>query len=874
MRKSIISSLLAIALVTGPFTALATPINFKDVNVNAIEYRHISKLSSLGVIKGRGDGTFGSHDSVKHLEALVMVMRFFGLESTANASHFRLTATVEAAFGGQVPEWGKGYLVTASDYAFLGPQERFRWDEGASRAWVAKLLIRMLGKEHEALALNNSALPFTDAHQIAPTDRGYIALATNLGLIRGNGDGTFAPNRTVTRAEMAIFLDRAEKRMDRLPPGIEEATIIQVQEGALSVLNEKRLLTSLSLDNQARVFIQERQGKVGDLKAQDKIRYIKSANDKIVYLEVIEEGTSVSPQLRGELLLHNSEKGLMTIRVDDGFTTYALASNVKVINLQGRTLTTGQLTAGSKIQIRLNSEERIAEILVEESGKQGSEGTIVELSLKNQILILSDDTGNFPTYVIDNQTEVEYGGRRFASLEDLRKGDRVSVEADGQQIVSKITLLQAQNQGNIQGTVTLIARDSRVLNVKSEDGQLYAYEIPRNTDIEFSNGTTALLEDIYSHDKVTVHLQGGTVEKIVLHKTAETKAIWGKIVSVDIDRRLLIVRDRQNELKSYEIKDSVILDISESNPRLSHLKVDSIIEFELDDGKVSYITIKDTQDGIVTRVDSDRNILAVRDSSGNVTTYAVDTHVEVELFRRSRPDLSDVNVDDTIRFRVTNDKVDRIYVYSKLAGEVTDVRISNNRIYVKDTNNVERSYTISNNLKLNIDGITKPTISDVEKHQWAIVSYLGDKAESIFIQPFTRGEVTNVEVDRGRLTVRNYDGTSKTYSIDSNLKVEKSGTTSSNLLNISTGDRVRLVLNENERIYRVYVARKVSGKVDGIQRTLQEIYLSGSTVGYLIEGDTYILQNGLRRTFEDITHNQNVTIYYLSGYKAVEVTLP
>ncbi|QGG46189.1 S-layer homology domain-containing protein [Heliorestis convoluta] len=882
MRKRIISTVLALSLIATPLSALAAPIQFQDVTTNSMEYRHISKLSSLGVIKGRGDGTFGSRDPVKHLEALVMVMRFFDLESTAAGASHRLTPTMEASFGGNVPDWGKGFLVTAADYNFLAAQERFNWEQGASRAWVAKLLVRMLGQDYEAQLMSNRSLSFTDANQVRAADRGYIALATDLGLIRGYTDGSFQPNRIVSRAEMAIFLDRAEKKMASLPPGISVATVIQAQNNSLSVLNEQGGLTALALDNRARIFVGDRQVSATDLKAQDQIRYIQSDN-KVVYIEVTQEGNTSTIPHRGEIVHHNTENGLLSIRFEDGkgMQTYPLASNVSIINLQGQDLAVSQLAIGSKVQIGLNPDNRIASILVEAQSFQGSEGTIVELDLTKQLLILSDATGRFLTFTIDEKTDLHYAGRRFATLDDLRKGDLVSVDVDSQQRANSITLLQVQNQGLIQGTVTLVSRDNRIVTVRSTDGQLHAFEMPRNVPIQFNDGTIASFDDIHGNDTVTVTMQNSTVEKVVVHKTSETKGIWGKVVSIvfankdngsTIDRDMLIVTDREGNLRSYDIKNNVVLDFDTVNPRLSDLAMNMAIEFELDNGEVSYITMS-LAEGTVTRIDSDRNILSVKDEKGSVSSYIVSKDVQVELMHRSRAKLDDVEVDDLIRYRL-NDKeeIDRIYVFSSLFGEVTDIDSTRNRIFVRDMDDYSRTYTVSNKLTLKIDGISNPRVSQVERFQWVMVNYWGDTPGEIFVQPPVVGEVLSVESNRSRLTVRHYDGTSRTYNIDSDFQVDKAGVTSNRLSNVEVGDRVRLVLDDEARVHRAIVARMVSGQVDGIHRTLQEVYLQGNNIiGYLVEPDTYVLEKGVRRAFEDIRHHQNVTIYYIRGYKALEV---
>ena len=83
------------------------------------------------------------------------------------------------------------------------PDGTFRPDGEVTRAAAAIMIGR-------ALELNGQqrATVFSDvgADQKAS---GYIASAVNAGIIQGYPDGTYRPNETVTRGQMAIFLSRA-----------------------------------------------------------------------------------------------------------------------------------------------------------------------------------------------------------------------------------------------------------------------------------------------------------------------------------------------------------------------------------------------------------------------------------------------------------------------------------------------------------------------------------------------------------------------------------------------------------------------------------------------------------------------------------------
>lgn len=80
----------------------------------------------------------------------------------------------------------------------------YRPDENISRAEFAELVARGLGLKAETQAVSR----FRDVRGGSITSA-YIAAAAEAGIITGNTDGTFKPDRAITREQMAIMMIRA-----------------------------------------------------------------------------------------------------------------------------------------------------------------------------------------------------------------------------------------------------------------------------------------------------------------------------------------------------------------------------------------------------------------------------------------------------------------------------------------------------------------------------------------------------------------------------------------------------------------------------------------------------------------------------------------
>jgi hypothetical protein len=72
-----------------------------------------------------------------------------------------------------------------------------------TRSEMAALIVRLKG----IAPLPGATPPFSDWDQTPGWARPYIAAAYEAGLIKGTGQGRFAPARFATRAEAAVLLN-------------------------------------------------------------------------------------------------------------------------------------------------------------------------------------------------------------------------------------------------------------------------------------------------------------------------------------------------------------------------------------------------------------------------------------------------------------------------------------------------------------------------------------------------------------------------------------------------------------------------------------------------------------------------------------------
>ncbi|WP_413374340.1 Ig-like domain-containing protein [Paenibacillus taichungensis] len=97
-----------------------------------------------------------------------------------------------------INELSAKWIISASNGSFYRPNENI------SRAEFAELVARGLGLKGEQTAASR----FRDVRSGSVTSA-YIGAAAEAGIITGNTDGTFKPDRPITREQMAIMMVRA-----------------------------------------------------------------------------------------------------------------------------------------------------------------------------------------------------------------------------------------------------------------------------------------------------------------------------------------------------------------------------------------------------------------------------------------------------------------------------------------------------------------------------------------------------------------------------------------------------------------------------------------------------------------------------------------
>lgn len=197
MKKRIIIFLFTmLCLSVNSLTIFA--IQFSDLANTHWAYGNIMSLAGEGIINGYENGTYQPERAISRGEfiKLVMTTLYGGNEyfevNNFNFGHWAMPYALEAM--------QKGYLMDGTTLDNL--------NNSITRLEMVNILgkVGINNKIYRANELNS--ISFSDINGLEESSKIYIAYVTRNGLINGYTDGTFKPNKTLTRAEVATIIVR------------------------------------------------------------------------------------------------------------------------------------------------------------------------------------------------------------------------------------------------------------------------------------------------------------------------------------------------------------------------------------------------------------------------------------------------------------------------------------------------------------------------------------------------------------------------------------------------------------------------------------------------------------------------------------------
>lgn len=159
--------------------------------------KQVSEWVDKGLAGGYEDGTFKPNNEITRAEFVALVNRAFDKQD----------ADAVADYSDVAPSnWFYAEVAAASNAGYVGGYDdgTFKPQNAISRQEAASMVVRLLGLGDDAAAAS-----FGDADAIGAWAKTAVNAVAASKIMGGYADGTFGPQRSITRAEAVVTLDRA-----------------------------------------------------------------------------------------------------------------------------------------------------------------------------------------------------------------------------------------------------------------------------------------------------------------------------------------------------------------------------------------------------------------------------------------------------------------------------------------------------------------------------------------------------------------------------------------------------------------------------------------------------------------------------------------
>lgn len=165
--------------------------NFSDVSDNHWASEAIQFLSNKKWISGYEDGTFRPDAKITRAEYTKLILTVFGIEAVGSESFDDVDSAA----------WYATFVASAQKHGIImGNGNYFYPENNLSRQDAAVIICRIIKKSSE------DSLVFTDREAVADYAKASVSYLSSKQIINGYEDGTFRPEGSISRAEIAKIL--------------------------------------------------------------------------------------------------------------------------------------------------------------------------------------------------------------------------------------------------------------------------------------------------------------------------------------------------------------------------------------------------------------------------------------------------------------------------------------------------------------------------------------------------------------------------------------------------------------------------------------------------------------------------------------------
>ncbi len=201
MKRKVVSLILSVCMLVALLPpAAAASSRYTDIPGGHWSVEAVDAATEYGLMQGVGNGVFGFGRTITRAEFATVLCQMFDWK-LVNSAAPSFSDVAES-------QWFYSYVETALAQDVIDSAAAFGPNDKITREEMAVMLVRALGYKTLAESAASFGNPFTDV----TSNKGYITIASDIGMTAGTSATTFAPKQTAKREEAAAMLVRVYEK--------------------------------------------------------------------------------------------------------------------------------------------------------------------------------------------------------------------------------------------------------------------------------------------------------------------------------------------------------------------------------------------------------------------------------------------------------------------------------------------------------------------------------------------------------------------------------------------------------------------------------------------------------------------------------------
>ncbi len=673
IKKHIRNTAFAMAIILGTTSVAFAATTYNDVPSNHWAYSSILKVAEKGIMVGDGSN-YNPNQVLDKMESARILARVSGYNASTGFTPTSSTQTTMNMYKKAFPKkWGTLNKDFENSIAYLYQKEvlsisdldKFviKLSDGTekvnnlSRQEMAIYLVKTIGKKNEATAYKGN-FKFADDANISEVAKPYVYYLKSLGVITADASNNFDPNSSITKAQMAVFLDRAIYSKDSVNVSVDNknntpntttkpTTTTQPTTVAANTTTTKPTTTTQPQN----ISVSTEEGKIANVYASSKVIGITASTGQIrvyrissnakIYLDGL---TSSLDKLTANMpvvaVIMNNEA--VEIRAQK----ISVAANGQINNLNTNTNTSTNTNTNTNINTPVIDNSQ----LITRMCTVSSTGTINNANTITVIVQLLNPSGDIykeeQTFILANNCPVKRGDRTIA-LSTIEKNDIVTIKFNGNYVYS---ILVEEKDMTITEAELIEKRlndeNVPILTIQTKDGTKYELKVLASSDLRRKGDGDVRWKELRIGDTIEVDKQYNNI--VSLYATGKTSTVegWVDEMVISSDSSSITLKDSYGEKTKYSVfsasdlysislnsKVKLTLDSKEvgSIRVLSAAATSNSVQGTVDSSRSSYMYVN-TDQGQSMRVTFDNNTTvydAVSDKAVTTSDIVSDMYVNV-----------------------------------------------------------------------------------------------------------------------------------------------------------------------------------------------------------------------------------------------------